>query len=247
MSGELMRPAGDPDQIEQFAAQLVRAGASTGDVAASLRRQAAEIRDQAQWSGDAADAYTGFTTGLSRSVSALEPPLAQAATPLHDFAASLRTAQQQVDAYAAVYQRLYPLTAGNPPAGTNVPLADAELASSYNQAEAAVAAYYKQAAITSRALGEVAEEMTREFFGSAGPFRSFLDRAHLPWDAAAGDALIERFIKGVEEAEDALKDAEALPNTIEKLQNELVTPVVDEIEAGNADAQTNLKTLLAFT
>lgn len=244
MSGELLRPAGDSDQIEQFAAQLVLASADTGHVASNVRQQTEQIREDARWTGDAADAYTGFTAGLSRSVSALEPPLAQAAPPLQDYAAALRNAQQQVDAYAAAYQKLYPLTTGNPPAGTNVPLVDVELASCYNQAEAAVAACNEQASVTSQALGRIAAEMTRAFFGSEGPFRSFLDKSHLPWDAATGDALIEHFIQGGEEAEKALKDYEALPETIEKLQNELVTPVVDEIEAGNADAQTNLKVLL---
>lgn len=244
MSGELLRPAGDPDQIEQFAAQLVEAGHDTGHVASSIRQQTEQIREDAQWIGDAAGSYTGFTSGMSRSVGALGAPLSQAATPLRDFAASLRTAQKQVDAYAAAYQKLYPLTTGSPPAGTDVPMVDVELASSYSQAEAAVAACNEQATVTSQALGQITEEMARAFFGSEGPFRNFLDKAHLPWDAATGDALIEHFIQGGEEAEKALKDYEALPETIEKLQDELVKPVVDEIEAGDADAQTNLKVLL---
>jgi uncharacterized protein YukE len=244
MSEGLMRPAGDPDQVELFAAQAARAGASTGDLAASIRRQAAQIREQAQWTGGAADAYTGFTAGLSRSVSELEPPLAQAVAPLRDFAAALRAAQQRVDAYAAVYQKLYPLTTGNPPAGTNVPLVDVELADSYKQAEAAITAYDEQANVTSKALGQITAEMTREFFGSEGPFRSFLERSHLPWDAVAGDALIENFIKGGEEAEKALEGRENLWPTIDKIQEDMVTPVLDEIETGNADAQTNLRMLL---
>jgi uncharacterized protein YukE len=99
MTGELMRPGGDPDQIEQFAAQLVKAGTSTGDVAVSIGQQPVQAREQAQWTGGAADAYRGFTAGLSQSVGALEPPLTQAATPLRDFAAALRSAQQQVDAW----------------------------------------------------------------------------------------------------------------------------------------------------
>jgi uncharacterized protein YukE len=244
MSGELLRPAGDPDQIEGFAAQLTKAGSRTGEVATSIRQQSAAIRERAQWTGDATDAYTGFTTGLSRSVSALEPPLAQTAAPLRNFAAALRTAQQRVDAYAAAYDRLYPFAAGNPPAGATVPLVDVELSDAYNQAEAALTAYNEQASVVSKALGRIAVEMTREFFGSEGPFRTFLEKSHLPWDAVAGDALIENFIKGGEEAEKALKDSEALPETIEKLQDDMVLPVAKEIEAGDADAQTNLKTLL---
>jgi uncharacterized protein YukE/ElaB/YqjD/DUF883 family membrane-anchored ribosome-binding protein len=244
MSGELLRPAGDPDQIDQFAAQLEKAGADTGHVASSVREQTGQIREDAQWTGAAADSYTGFTSGMSQSVGALGPSLSQAAGPLRDFAASLRNAQQQVDAYAAAYQKLYPLTTGSPPAGTNVPMVDVELANCYNQAETAVAACHQQAAVTSQALGQITEDMTKAFFGSEGPFRDFLDRSHLPWDATLGDAVIEHFIAGGEQAEKALKDSEELPETIEKLQDELVKPVVDEVEAGNADAQTNLKTLL---
>jgi uncharacterized protein YukE len=244
MTGELMRPGGDPDQIEQFAAQLAKAGTSTGDVAVSIRQQTVQVREQAQWTGGAADAYTGFTAGLSQSVGALEPPLTRAATPLRDFAAALRSAQQQVDAYAAAYRSWYPLAADASPARPGVALADVELAGRYDDAQAALAAYQAQANVTSKALGQLAEAMTREFFGSEGPFRSFLEKAHLPWDAVAGDALIENFIKGGEEAEKALKSSEGLPETIGKLQDDLVKPVADEIEAGNADARADLKTLL---
>lgn len=244
MSGGLMRPAGDPDQIEQFAAQLSTAGANTRHVAASISTQAAQIRRDAHWTGGAADSFTEFSSGMSRSVGALAPPLSQAAAPLRDFAASLRTAQRQVDAYAAVYRKLYPLAAGNPPAGTDVPLVDIELADSYNKAETAVAAYNLQASTTQKVLLQIAEQMTKDFLGPEGPFRNFLDKSHLPWDAAAGDAVIEHFIAGGEQAEKALKASEALPETIGKLQDELVKPVVDEVETGTADARTNLKVLL---
>jgi uncharacterized protein YukE len=245
MSGALVRPGGDPDQIDQFAAQLAKAGTSTQDATTSISRQTAQVKEQAQWNGDAADAYTGFTTGLSRSVGALGPPLSQAAAPLHEFAATLRVAQQRVDAYSAAYSTAYPLLAeATSPAGQGAPLVDARLAGLYNDAQAALAAYDAQAGVTAASLGRVAEEMTRDFFGPDGPFRNFLDSSHLPWDAVAGDALIENFIKGGEEAESALKNSKALPETIEKFQEDLVKPVADEIEAGDADARTNLRTLL---
>lgn len=72
----------------------------------------------------------GFTSGLSPSVRALGPPLTQASAPLQDFAAALRTAQQRVDAHAAAYRSLYPLTLAGPnsPSGQDVPLVDSELA-----------------------------------------------------------------------------------------------------------------------
>jgi uncharacterized protein YukE len=128
MDGPLVRPGGDPDQIEQFAVQLAKAGGTTEAVATSISGQTAQVRQQAQWSGDAADAYTGFTSGLSRSVRALGPPLTQASAPLQDFAAALRTAQQRVDAYAAAYRSLYPLTLAGPnsPSGQDIPLVDSD-------------------------------------------------------------------------------------------------------------------------
>jgi hypothetical protein len=86
--------------------------------------------------------------------------------------------------------------------------------------------------------------MTKDFFEPEGPFRSFLEKSHLPWDAVGGDALIENFIKGGEDAEKAIQNAKNLPETMAKLQDALVKPVADEIEAGGADARTNLKTLL---
>jgi uncharacterized protein YukE len=246
MGGALVRPGGDPDQVDQFAAQLAKVGGSTGDVAASIGQQTVQVKEQAQWTGDAADAYTGFTSGLARSVGALEHPLTQASAPLQDFARTLRTAQQRVDAYAAAYSSVYPLgqAAASSSSGPGFPLVDSQLVGLYNDAQSALAAYDAQASATAARLGQIAAEMTREFFGPEGPFRSFLEKSHLPWDAVAGDALIENFIKGGEEAEKAAQGLKDLPAKIAQLQDAMVKPVADEIAAGNADARTNLRTLL---
>jgi uncharacterized protein YukE len=244
MSGELMRPAGDPNQIEQFAAQLANAGTDTGQVASSMRQQTEQVREHARWTGDAADSYADFTSGMSQAVGALGPPLSQAARPLQDFAASLRNAQQQCDAYAAAYSRLYPLAAPGASDGPDVPMVDVELADKYNQAQTAVAECNQQASVTSAALGQITVEMTKDFFGSEGPFRNFLEKSHLPWDTVGGDAVIEHFIAGGEQAEEALKNYEELPEAIEKLQDELGKPLIAAIESGTGDAQTNLKVML---
>jgi uncharacterized protein YukE len=251
MGWALPRPGGEPGQIERFAGQLAGAGGSMGGVAASIYRQAAQVREQAQWAGGAAETYTGFTSGLSRAVGTLENPLVQASASLADFAGVLRIAQQRVDAYNSAYQSAAaaagdPLgvAAGHPVPGLEITTAGAELPGLQHDAQVALAALDEQVSMTARTLGRIAGEMTKEFFGPEGPFRNFLEKAHLPWDAAAGDALIEHFIEGGEAAEKAIEDFKDLPGKIKQLQEDMVAPVADEVEAGGADARTNLKTML---
>jgi uncharacterized protein YukE len=248
MSAALVRPGGDPDQIVLCAAELSKAGGSTGDVATGIHRQTARVREEARWAGAAADGFTSFASGLSRAVGALEPPLRRVSAPLRDFADALRNAQQRVDSYSTAYDSSYPLRPSSgslsPVPGQDFPVIDSELVALYQDAQVAVAACHAQAGVTSARLRQIAAEMTRDFFGPEGPFRDFLDKSHLPWDAVAGDAVIESFIKGGEAAENALDDKANLGETIDKLQEEIVTPVVEQIEAGSADAHTNLKLML---
>jgi len=248
MSAAVVRPGGDPDQIDLYAAELAKAGGSTGDVAAGMHRQTVRVREAAQWTGAAADGYSAFTSELSRAVGALESSLRRASAPLRDFAAALRNAQQRVDSYSTAYEDSYSLRpysgSLSPVPGQDFPVIDSELVALYQDAQVAVAAYHAQADLTSTRLRQIAAEMTRRFFGPEGPFRDFLDKSHLPWDAVAGDAVIESFIKGGEAAEKALEGKANLGETIDKLQDEIVLPVVEQIEAGGGDAQTNLELLL---
>ena len=58
-------PGGDPTALEQFAARLEAVAQGAGDVGARTREVTASIRSEANWTGDAADSYSEFTTNLS--------------------------------------------------------------------------------------------------------------------------------------------------------------------------------------
>ena len=98
-------PGGDPALLEQLAAHLAQQASQSGDLAVTTASTASQIRSGAQWTGNAADAYTGFTTAMSRGLGRTAGPLADIAAAVRGYAGVLRTAQQRAAAYDAAVQR----------------------------------------------------------------------------------------------------------------------------------------------
>jgi uncharacterized protein YukE len=176
MSG-LAPPSGDPSVLEQLASRLEAAATGSADLGTSMRQVTTSVRFEAEWSGDAADAYTSFTGDLSQGIGAAQAPLSRIALAVRDYAGYLRAAQQQVAAYASA-ARVAQFSGGD--AGY---LSAAQMAG--QQAESAIAAWQAAgehaAAEVSAASGELAA-----VFGSHGPVPGWLARQPMPGDTLAG-------------------------------------------------------------
>jgi uncharacterized protein YukE len=88
-------PGGDPAQLETLADQLEVLGIETGNLGADTTRAATSIPSDADWTGDAADSFSGFAENLGQGASAAEGPLQRMGAAVRQYASYLSTAQQQ--------------------------------------------------------------------------------------------------------------------------------------------------------
>jgi uncharacterized protein YukE len=170
-------PGGDPGLLEQLASQLQAIAEGTGDLGASTRQVAASIRSDAEWTGEAADAYSAFTGSLAQGVGAAQAPLSRIALAVRDYAVSLRTAQHNASAYAEAAEAAQ--VSGNDSAYVSV------ANSAGQEAEAAVSAWQ---AAGDRAAAEIASAAGQlgSVFPTQGPVQSWFSRQPVDWDTLAG-------------------------------------------------------------
>jgi uncharacterized protein YukE len=181
----LAMPGGDPVILEQLAAQLEAAAAGAGNLGGTTRQVAASVRSGANWTGDAADAYTSFTGNLGQGVAAVEAPLARMASAVRAYAGYLRAAQQTVAAYASA--------------------ADAAQVSGNDAGYVSLAAVARQYALTAvadwQAAGDQAASVVNaasgqlgDVFGQQGPVLSWPGRQSAPLTNLAGVPALGEFI-----------------------------------------------------
>jgi hypothetical protein len=170
-------PGGDPSLLEQLAAQLEAIAEGSGGLGASTRQVTASIRSGAEWTGDAADAYTAFTGNLAQGVVATQAPLSRVAVAVRDYAGFLRTAQQKVTAYTSAAEVAQ--VSGND--SGYVSLANSAAQAAEAAVSACQAAANHAAAEVTAATGQLGE-----VFGSQGPVQSWLARQPMGWDTLAG-------------------------------------------------------------
>lgn len=234
-------PGGDPAALEQLAAQLETAAGGAGNLADGTHQATTAIRSSAQWSGDAADAYTAFTGNLASGVAATQQPLARIAAAVRTYAGSLRDAQQKVASYAATVQAAQA-------SGNDAAYADA-LAAAGQDAQSAVDA---QQAAGNAAADEVrgATGDLENPFGPDGPVRSWIERIHAPWDSLAGDAVLGQFLKAAAQGEEAAGEAKAfakeMPEMMEKQFEDLVKPLMSGLSRGETSEGELADALRAF-
>jgi WXG100 family type VII secretion target len=109
-------PPGDPGRLEQLADALDTQAQRVSALAGTTRATATGIASGADWTGDAATAYTQFTGELATGVVRAAQPLAHIAAAVRDYAGSLRAAQQQSAAADTVARQDEParVTQGHP-------------------------------------------------------------------------------------------------------------------------------------
>ena len=211
MNGTIVMPGGDPAVLEQMAAQLETAARGAASLAGSTGQVTADVRSAAQWTGDAADGYTGFAGNLTQGVTGTGTPLARIAAAVRDYAGSLRAAQQKVTAYATAARSAQ--AAGSTPAT----LASAELAGQ----DAAVAVAAQQAA-GDRAAATVRAASTQleDPFGPDGAVRAWIERVHAPWDSLAGDAVLGHYLAVAADGRESVELAEEFAKDLPELMSE---------------------------
>ena len=176
MSGVAM-PGGDAGLLEQLSAQLEAIAEASGNLGTSTRQATTAIRSDAEWTGDAADAYTTFTGNLAQGAVATQAPLSRIAAALRAYAGFLRTAQQKVAAYSSAAEVAQ--VSGNDSGYVS-------LASSAAQAAEAAVSTCQAAAEHAAVEVTAASGQLSDVFGSHGPVQSWLARQPVDSDALAG-------------------------------------------------------------
>lgn len=221
----LSMPGGDPAALEQLAAQLEAAAAGVDNLAASTRQVTANVRDSADWTGDAADAYTAFTGNLTAGVGTTQSPLTQIASAVRDYAGYLRVAQEKVSAYSSAVQTAQ---ASRSPA-------DVALANSAGQdAELAVATQQAAGDQAAQQVNAAAKQLENPF-GPDGPVRSWIERIHAPWDSLAGDAAVARFLATVKSGEEMVEQGQEFIKELPKTFNEAWEDLEYAVRANGGD------------
>lgn len=209
-------PQGDPSALERLAAELDEHASDMDGLASSTARTTADIKTNADWTGSAADAYTGFTTNLTHGVGGVQAPLSKMASSVRGYAGYLRTAQEKVSEYNSAAQTA--ASTGHPAHVTAAKAADQDAQSAVAEANAAG----NQAA---KEVSEAKDEMENPF-GPDGPVREWIEKLHAPWDVLAADLPLGRVISGriqdyVEGAEEVRENLEELPGLLKKSYAEL--------------------------
>jgi uncharacterized protein YukE len=170
-------PAGDPGLLESLAAQLEAIAQSSGSLGGATRQTTSAIRSDAEWAGDAADAYTAFTGNLAQGVVATQAPLSRIAEAVRAYAGFLRTAQQRVAAYSSAAEMAQ--VSGNDSGYVSLANSAAQAAEAANSACQTAA---------DRAATEVAaaSDQLSDVFGSQGPVQAWIARQPTGWDTLAG-------------------------------------------------------------
>lgn len=226
MNGVAM-PPGNPDALDQAAAGIGRAAVGAGGLATATHQVTTAVVADAEWTGQAADACTAFTSGLTRGVGKMQAPLARIPAVIGAYAGALRAAQTRVRTYQGYTAQ----------GGPGVMLDTATLAGLENDAGAALAALEAAAQAARAGLDEIAAELAG-VFDASGPFRGWLENARLPWDATASDAVLEHFIKAGETAEKDVEEAAAwmkeLPAKLDAWFSDMVGGVMQDMLVGKA-------------
>jgi hypothetical protein len=190
-------PQGDPAALERYAAELDAHAAAMDSLASRTARTTADIRTNADWTGGAADAYTGFTANLTHGVGSVQPPLSKIAGAVRGYAGYLRAAQEKVSAYNSAAQ----LASST---GHSAHVAAAQSAG--RDAQLAVAEEQTAGDQAAREVSEAGHALENPF-GPDGAVRKWVEKIHAPWDMLIGDATVARALSRIEEGEGIVRTA----------------------------------------
>jgi uncharacterized protein YukE len=225
-------PAGDPAALYGFAAQLESCAESFADLGASTRSVTTDVRDRAQWTGGAAEAYTSFCDVVRQPLGEAPAKLRAVAAALRRHAAALEKAQQRVMAANSVAEQATPEA---------VPSAAAT-------AHEAGGAAQKEVDDSGKAeTGEVEETKAwyAEWWEKAEPVRKVLEAVLAPFDIVAADHWIELLEKAAGQPSEWISKLDGLIGEAEELKD-AGKPITDLLVNAAKEAESVGTKLDAF-
>jgi uncharacterized protein YukE len=154
---------GDPGALEQLAGRLEFAGQGADSLGSNTREFTTTTLSDAEWTGDAADSFSAFGANLGEGAGAVEGPLSRIASAVRNYAGSLRTAQQQAQAYNSIAE-----AAQNDSSGSLISAAENAGQNAMDAISAMQEAGSQAAAEVTSAAGDL-----QDLFGN-GPVQSFM-------------------------------------------------------------------------
>jgi hypothetical protein len=190
-------PSGDAAALLSLAAALDQHASDFTALGSTITRTTTSIREQANWTGTAADGYTGFCGATSTTVEALAAPLHAVAAAIKTYASHLSSAQQSVE--NAVHSANEAAAAA----------AQSMQTAAENAASGAASAANSAAEAAAEAVDQAKEEIDK-VMETTEPVRKWIEAIHLPWDVGGGAAweltLMKNLDAGKEKASDFVKD-----------------------------------------
>jgi uncharacterized protein YukE len=186
-------PSGDAGALLTLAAQLDQHASDVTALSSTIDSTTARIREQANWTGTAADGYTTFSTATSTTVGDLAAPLHTIAAAIKTYASHLSSAQQSVE--NAVH------TANSAAQADAQAMQTAAESAASSAASAANAAAAVAVESTLKAKDEIDKVME-----ATEPVREWIEKVHLPWDVGGGLAWELTVMKKLDGVKDKAQD-----------------------------------------
>ncbi|MEV6848417.1 hypothetical protein [Actinoplanes sp. NPDC051411] len=200
-------PAGDPAALYRYADELDACAADFDGLAGSTRSTTADVRDRAQWSGDAAEAYTSFSTAVGRPVGEASARLRALAAAARRHAAVLSAAQQKV---AAANQAAMAATPQEVPTAAVTATTAAELA----QREV------DGSGTAETAEAEETEAWYKTWWEESEPVRAAIEKVLAPLDLVLADKWLSVLREHAAQPGEWLEDIDDGLKEVEELQSE---------------------------
>jgi uncharacterized protein YukE len=206
-------PAGDPAALEEAAGSLRSYAGQIATLSDSTRSTTGRIAGNADWTGDSADAYTGFTGSFATGIGGMTHPLQSVPGAVAGYAAALRDAQSKVGDYESFAQQVNSIV--GPVSTQEKAQIDTELTQRTSTAQTALDGLEQAAREAESALKTIGDALD-DVFGSEGPFRTWLENITRPWDSAAGDAALEAILTHGETLEKAFEKTKGSAEAAQK-------------------------------
>ncbi|HEY1574866.1 MAG TPA: hypothetical protein VGG05_26290 [Pseudonocardiaceae bacterium] len=195
---------GDPDALLRLADELEGHAGTAGQLSSDSASYSSQAKTSANWTGSAADAYTGFTNGVSQGVAGVPGPLRSVAGAIRGYAGVLKSAQQRVAAAQ---------TAAQSATGDAVATATATADST---TKAATSELEQSGEQTKGVLQQAVEDLDK-IWEKSEPVRGFIEKLHAPWDALGADSVLESLLKKGESVTEAVADwQKEMPGEVDK-------------------------------
>jgi len=217
-------PAGDPAALYRYANELDRCADDFDSLYGGTHSTTSGIRDRAQWTGSAAEAYTSFCADVGEPLGEAPAKLRAVAAATRRHAAVLASAQQKVNAANTLAEQATPEA---------VPSA---VASADSASQSAVDEVKGSG---DRETGQVEETKAwyAQWWEKSEPVRGYIEATLAPFDIVAADHWIGLLEKVAGQPSEWISDVDKLIGAATKLR-EAGQPASDAIKEAAAELES---------